>query len=825
MRIRETNGTACAGRRSSGRATAQRGRRLCLAVAAPCMAAMGVAVPGARAATYVFGPTSGNFSTPGNYVGGVAPSAAGTDNVTLNGSNATTIVNYTAADTGIPGLGTLVLNPDSTSNSIGVFNQNAGVGTTFNLSTLTLSATNGASKVGLYNLLSGTLNVSTAINFGTAGGSGNSLGQVGAGINVSSGAVLNYNSASPTGLAFTSGATSFMNVNGAVNYNTATSTAVIVLGGLATATGTVNVGSGGAFNVSGPGGLTVGANGGVGNYNVNGGSTTIVAGNLVVGGTTTLTTAANGANGTVTLTNGGALNFSGFQIREGDVGTANGTINVSSGTLTAISTAGSSTGYILGNGVSSTGTLLVGTSGTASLTGNKLALGNANNSTGTFNVSGGTATVTVNTNTANGFLLGNANGATGSLVVTNAGTFNLGGTAASLTAGAANNSTGTITVTNGAAFNGSAAKIALGAASNAVGSLNVTVGSTFSLSGASSLNVGAANNSTGNLVVDSSTLNYNGTTNMNVALNGGVGNVTVSGTGTLNANAANFIYVGNGGPTTGTLNVTGSGTLNAGYYNAGVGYGTIVLGQYNPSGTNNATGVLNLSGAGTVSAYFLNLGGSNAAGLTNGIVNLNGGTLQTYETSAGTSTTLTPSASTLAFNANAGTVTQVAGAQPNYFNGLYVDLLAGGLTFNTADAVGLTPAFMTGPGALTKIGTGTLSVAVNTTYTGGTNVNAGTFAANTAGTGNSSTGTAASAVVVGAGANLVGGTKTATGMIAGTVLVSSGANISAGSGATREIKGVGSECHSVKPRPLYLLLAVDIPPAAWSSGRTASAAA
>ena len=282
-----------------------------------------------------------------------------------------------------------------------------------------------------------------------------------------------------------------------------------------------------------------------------------------------------------------------------------------------------------------------------------------------------------------------------------------------------------------------------------------------------------------------STVNFTGAGNVNLGPTPGATSTISLSNSTFNDAAATYFYLGNSGAASGagTLTLTGASVFNA-------SSATLVLGQQASAAF--VQGTVNLSGTSTLTVSSVNYGGLNTINPQAGVFNLNGGTLTAATVLRGDSSTA-PSATLNVFNASGGTVVASA-ANPAYFNGLYLNVAAGGLTFNTGgNAVGFTPATLTGAGAVTKLGAGTLAVAVNDTHTGGTAINAGTFQANTTGAGNSSTGTAASAVTIASGAVLAGGTKAAPGRIAGSVSVPNGATITAGTGlATAASPAIGT---------------------------------
>lgn len=136
---------------------------------------------------------------------------------------------------------------------------------------------------------------------------------------------------------------------------------------------------------------------------------------------------------------------------------------------------------------------------------------------------------------------------------------------------------------------------------------------------------------------------------------------------------------------------------------------------------NDGTGTFNVSGTAEVELDSIVLGESAAAV---GTVNLNGGTVTTELIKTGGAAT-----GTQTLNLNGGVIKAGGNVASLISSNLPSNLLAGGVTFdipNVAWSV-ITESIMTGPGDLTKIGPGKLTVAGVQQYTGDTRVEAGTL--------------------------------------------------------------------------------------------------
>ena len=278
--------------------------------------------------------------------------------------------------------------------------------------------------------------------------------------------------------------------------------------------------------------------------------------------------------------------------------------------------------------------------------------------------------------------------------------------------------------------------------------------------------------------------------------------VGYSGTGTFTQsggtnNSGGYLFLGNYTGSNSTYNLSGSGQLLTGTEYVGAGgsgrftqsggtnsvSGSLYLGD-NGSGTFNLSGTGYLSATGTESVGFSSTGtftqsgGTNncGAGLTlgynpyglggNGTYNLSGGLLILPS--------LIQGSGTAAFNFSGGTLQ----ASSAFSSSLPMTLgnSGGGATFNMAGFAVTLSGPLSGPGSLTKLGSGTLTVTASNSYSGATAIDNGVLSFANGGLGSS-------------GSITLGGSSTLQWYGTNTQDVSSRLAIANGAAATLDTQG------------------------------------
>ena len=370
--------------------------------------------------------------------------------------------------------------------------------------------------------------------------------------------------------------------------------------------------------------------------------------------------------------------------------------------------------------------------GTSSLSGTTTTTTSDALNFGTASAGLAAGTITVSgTVSANSLTFGSQSGA----IVLSGGTISLGGT------------TPTITVNNAADTISSAITGSAGLTKNGTGTL--TLSNTNTYSGGTTINAGTIN------ATNSSAL---GSGNVSVAAGGKLvvvaNNLTIANNITLNGTTTNGAIYSNQTVAGVTTNLTGQITLNATsnvstWWNdktlqlsgkiTGVGGLDFVLqpgsvgGRYLIMGaTNDYAGATSVTGSATAQYNYtgqamLYLGATNALPTTTALTLNNAdlylnGQAQTLTSISGSGNFSVQNGST-----NAATLTLGSGNTTSNFSGTIKN---NGISVSNTSS---SPATVTGTVALTKIGTGTLTLSGNNTYTGTTTVSAGTLEIGAAG--------------------------------------------------------------------------------------------
>ena len=292
------------------------------------------------------------------------------------------------------------------------------------------------------------------------------------------------------------------------------------------------------------------------------------------------------------------------------------------------------------------------------------------------------------------------------------------------------------------------------------GSGAITGSGSFTKSGTGTLQVNNNNTFTGPLTVNGGLIQYNNNAYLgsgNITLNGATLSFSLSGSGTF-LTLANSLSVGAG--TINTLimsqretlggTVTNSGTLNLVAPSTLGGTRDYLSGSWSQF-----AGTLNISGGGALNCM---IQGGNYDGFNNANVTISNETVNVSGTPGGSTISIG------ALSGNAGANLQ--GSSQDY--GGLIAWQIGGLNLNTTFAGAIQNGGL-GSAALTKTGSGTLTLSGISTHSGATTVSNGTLLV----TGNIST----SPVTVVSGATLQG-----TGFLGGGVNIQSGGIISPGLG-------------------------------------------
>ena len=715
------------------------------------------------------GATGGTVTTGTGTLtlGGNVASTGGAANATISGNLALggnrTFTTTNAADgltvsAVISGVNTLT---KAGAGTLTLSGANAYTGTTtINAGTLTAvggSAIADTSQVTLGNTAGATLNLANSEIIGNLSGGGTTGGNVTLGANtltVNEAAATTYSGViSGTGGLVKQGAAT-LTLSGANTYTGATTinAGTVALGAAnrIADTSAVTVASGATFNLANFA-ETVGSLAGAGNVTL--GSATLTA-----GANNTSTTFSGVASGTGGLTKAGTgtLTLSGAN-------TYSGTTTINAGTLvaannTALGTVAGGTTVANGATLALQGGITVGAEA-LNISGTGVSGDGALRNLGGNNTLGGTVT-----------LAGDAEIQSDAGILTLNAANSVTGATRGLTIDGAGNTTinGTITTTSGTLTKNGAGTLTLSGANTYTGITTVNAG-TLAVTANNALGTTAA----GTTVASGATLDFRNVayaTTEAVTLNGGtlatsIGTSSFAGPVTLGANS-NVDVGGTQFTLSGAIGGTGFGIAKQ-------GSGTLVL-----SGANTYTGTT------TINAGTLTASGGNAIADTSAVTlaNVAGATLN------------------LANNETIGNLSGGGAANGN------VTLGSNTLTVNQT-APTIYAGSISGTGGLTKTGTDTLTLAGANSYTGVTNINAGTLVtANAAALGGTGGGTNVGSnarlkidgVALGAepvtlnGPGLFGTgaiTLTGTASLAGPVTLAGNAVIAPNSGSTLTLSG------------------------------------
>lgn len=467
-------------------------------------------------------------------------------------------------------------------------------------------------------------------------------------------------------------------------------------------------------------------------------------GTAAVGGTNAMTFAGtftnSGGNRTLNVNNSAATTLSGpvFLVESGT--NVNRTLTVSgSGNLIVSGSIGNQ-----GGGGSQVGTLTYSGSSTG-----KMTLSGTNTYTGVTNINGGVVTV------ASAEVAGTS-GPLGQSAASNPGSISFGGGTLQYSSANNNDYSGRFSDTSAQNY-----KID-------------TNGRTVVFANA----LGASGSATSTSLTLTDTA---GTGSLTTSVDQITGVVSVGSGATLNLNLGSSQSLQNSFVTNGTLNITGSG--NNALMNTGPGSSLTGSGSFNPSIA--AGQFLTISGSMSPFSGTVNLGSS--AGtftLNNGVATNTGSTLATFDLGSSTATFAHGSNANITIDMGAlkatGTSTTLAGNRSQNFTTTYSigaantdTTFAGRITNGTGDPSRTT--------AITKVGTATLTLSGNSSYSGATTVNAGTLIVSGSLSGSS-------AVTVGDSANLattaiLGGSGFVGNVTAGAAANNTGATIDPGNSA------------------------------------------
>ena len=425
--------------------------------------------------------------------------------------------------------------------------------------------------------------------------------------------------------------------------------------------------------------------------------------------TGTVNASGGAINGTVTNNTGGTFNVGGTVSGNSTFANA-GTLTINSGAYTGLGAITNSGAVTTAAGTTLGGASFTQSAGTTTNNGSMSLSSALAVNGGTFSNIAGASVVATTSSTAAGSTVNNAGSWTDP--VSNTGTFNQ--TAGSIGA-FTNNAGGTLALSGGTMASLASSGTVNVTGGSITGALAVN-GGTVSLSGGANLTAGALSGSGGTVDLGTGRLTAGGnnaTTSYSGVLSGGGGRLVKEGTGTMTLTGANT-YTGGTTINGGTVAVATDANLGAA--NGGLRFNG---GTLQTTGSFTANRLVELESGGgtfnTATGTTLTLGGSVTEILSPGRLTKTGtGTLVLTGTSTYSGGTLV-SGGTLQ-----GNTTSLRGAIANN----------AAVVFNQS-AGGFYAGDMSGTGSLTKSGVGTLVLSGTNSYSGGTTVSAGTLTGTT----------------------------------------------------------------------------------------------
>ncbi|BDV36763.1 hypothetical protein DSM21852_00160 [Methylocystis bryophila] len=425
------------------------------------------------------------------------------------------------------------------------------------------------------------------------------------------------------------------------------------------------------------------------------GATDVGAGTLRAGGSGVFAPTS-----AFTVSTGATLDLNGFNQTIGSLA-GPGAVTLGTATLT---TGGDGTSSIFSGAISGAGGLVKTGAGTFTLTGANSYTGGTTISSGTLQIGDGGTTGSIAGNVTNNGTLAfyRSDSVTFGGVISGAGALSQFGSG-TLILTAANSYTGGTTITSG---------VLQAAANGSIGSGSVTLdGGAFQVG-----NNGLA--FANHFVLDAGAANTIDTQAFSLSLSGGV-----SGAGGFAKQGAGVLTLSGASLYTGATSV-GAGTLRAGAAGAFAPASAFTVGSgatLDLNGFNQTIGSLSGPGAVTLGAATLTTGGDGTSSLFSGAISGAGGLVKTGTgaftlTGANSYTGGTTISSGILQIGNGGTTGSIAGDVTNN----------GTLAFHRSDSVTF-GGVISGAGALSQLGSGTLILTAANSYTGGTTISSGTL--------------------------------------------------------------------------------------------------